>query len=213
LAQDNEFLERENDRLRALIDSMTEPMKEMLPGRTHLFPNETSAPASGVHSRDIPLRQSMAGEDMATSTKHFTTLMLRNLPNKYTREMLVALLDSQGFVGKYTFVYLPVDFKTHAGLGYAVVDMLSPSEAQEMWLHFEGFSRWGLPTDKVCNVRWSVPHQQGLEAQIARYRNSPVMHEAVPESWKPLLFQDGVSMPFPLPTRKIRVPRIRDYVC
>ena len=33
-----------------------------------------------------------------------------------------------GFAGKYTFVYLPIDFKTHAGLGYAFVDLVSREE-------------------------------------------------------------------------------------
>merc|ERR1740123_2226645 len=43
-----------------------------------------------------------------------TTVMLRNLPNDYTRDMLLALLDKEGFQGKYNFVYLPMDFKRMA---------------------------------------------------------------------------------------------------
>merc|ERR1719163_748335 len=36
----------------------------------------------------------------------YLTVMLRNLPNNYTRAMLLKLIDSEGFGGKYDFVYL-----------------------------------------------------------------------------------------------------------
>jgi hypothetical protein len=142
------------------------------------------------------------------SFENYTTVMLRNLPNKYTRAMLIDMLINEGFSGKFNFVYLPVDFKTHAGLGYAFVDLTTPAEAQRMRHHFEGFSRWLLTSDKICTVSWSHPEQQGYAAHVERYRNSPVMHDTVPEDWKPCLFQNGQLVLFPLPTRKIRPPRL-----
>jgi len=45
---------------------------------------------------------------------------------------------------------------------------------------------------------------QGLSANIGRYRNSPVMHEDVPEHLKPLLFINGHFVCFPPPTRRLR---------
>merc|ERR1712072_1555922 len=54
-------------------------------------------------------------------TQEFTTLMLRNLPNSYTRNMLIELLDKEGLHGDYDLVYVPVDFTKLAGLGYAFV--------------------------------------------------------------------------------------------
>jgi len=146
----------------------------------------------------------------APATDEFTTIMLRNLPNLYTRDMLVDLLNNEGFAGKYTFVYLPIDFKTHAGLGYAFVDLISPYETDRMRQHFEGFSSWALRSEKVCSVSWSHPEQQGFAAHVDRYRNSPVMHNSVPESWKPALFSQGVHLTFPAPTKKLRNPHIRN---
>jgi len=138
-----------------------------------------------------------------------TTVILRNLPNNYTRSMLLDLLDSEGFALKYDFVYIPVDFSSQAGLGYAFVNLVSPSDALAFWAHFEGFRRWSLPSEKVCTLNWSSPIQ-GLTAHVERYRNSPVMHEAVPDEWKPVLYFGGERVVFPPPTKAIKAPKIRN---
>jgi len=135
-----------------------------------------------------------------------TTVMLRNLPNNYTRAMLLDLIDLEGFVGKYDFLYLPIDFRTHAALGYAFVNLVSQEDAVEFHQRMNGFSTWSLPSSKVCSAGWSHPHQ-GLEAHVARYRNSPLMHEAVPDSYRPILFLAGSRIDFPPPTKKVKPPR------
>lgn len=134
-----------------------------------------------------------------------TTLMIRNLPIDLTRCMLLNLLSQQGFDGCYDFVYLPMDFRTGGGKGFAFVNMVSPHIAGLLRSHFTGFSSWPLPSRKVAEVVWSSPNQ-GLAIHIERYRNSAVMHESVPDHFKPMLFQDGVRVDFPAPTRVIRAP-------
>jgi len=153
-------------------------------------------PSANGRSRDDP------------ADEYSTTVMLRNLPSNYTRTMLLELIDAEGFTGKYDFVYLPMDFNTNASLGYGFVNLTSPLEATKFWKNFEGFSRWALPSDKVCCLDWSRPHQ-GLEAHIERYFNSPVMHVRVPDFCKPMIFSDGVRVPFPPPTRQVKAPRLR----
>jgi len=134
--------------------------------------------------------------------------MLRNMPNNQTRKMLIDLLDRQGFAGQYDFLYLPMDFATRASMGYAFVNFVSPASASHFMSCFDGFSKWSIPSRKVCGVSWSGPHQ-GLEAHIERYRNSPVMHVEVPDNFKPILLHHGARINFPPPTRKLRAPRIR----
>merc|ERR1712232_28123 len=131
--------------------------------------------------------------------------MLRNLPLDMTRKKFLKLLDSEGFAGKYDLIYLPRDFKTSANLGYAFVNMLEHGEALKLQKHFTGFSRWCFPSFKRCEAAWSS--QQGLSAYIDRYRNNPVMHESVPEEFKPALFQQGVQIAFPSPTRRLKMPQ------
>lgn len=167
------------------------------------------AKASNDGAQQAPRQAQAEGADAAEFAGPMTTVMLRNLPNRYTRDNLIQMLNNEGFAGKYTFVYVPIDFKTHIGLGYAFVDLESPEQAHRLREHFEGFHNWMVPCDKICAVGWSHPQQQGLQAHIDRYRNSPVMHPVVDDSWKPVIFNKGVQVPFPPPTRRLRAPTIK----
>merc|ERR1712046_307746 len=129
--------------------------------------------------------------------------MLRDLPEVYKRADLLKLLDREGFFGRFDFAYLPIDFKSHCNLGYALINMVSTTEALRLFKHFEGFSKWQVPTQKVCGVQWCDPHQ-GLDVHVERYRNSPVMHESISSEWQPLLLSRGVPVAFPPPTIKIK---------
>jgi len=175
------------------------------PGRS-CAGNETTQTISLSQGLPLPL---IGDESLPSTQQLFTTIMLRNLPNQYDRDMLVDMLHTEGFAGNFRFVYLPIDFKTHVGLGYAFVDLSSPQMAESARQHFQGFCRWVLDSDKICSVSWSHAEQQGCDAHIERYRNSPIMHNSVPDTWKPALFSAGVRVPFPQPTKKLRVPRIR----
>jgi len=46
-----------------------------------------------------------------------TTVMMRNLPNKYLRGMLRREIDNNDFKNKYDFFYLPIDQNTSANRG------------------------------------------------------------------------------------------------
>jgi len=134
-----------------------------------------------------------------------TTVMMKNIPNNYTRNMFLEMLNEEGFEGLYDFVYLPCDFNRDANLGYAFVNLTRADAVEAFWKTFAGFSNWVLPTAKVCQVSWSGPHQ-GLIAHVERYRNSPVMHNSLRDEYKPVIFANGVRQPFPSPSKKIKAP-------
>lgn len=175
-------------------------MKGKTPGKT-VACKDSNAPACESTSA--------SSDDHSDIQEHANscTVMMRNIPNNYMRDQLIDLLDQQGFKGMYDLVYLPVDFKGETGLGYAFVNLIMPDNARKFQEHFKGFSDWGMLSQKVCDISWSDV-LQGLDAHINRYRNSPVMHESVPDSFKPALFSEGERIPFPPPTRKIRAPRL-----
>jgi len=151
-------------------------------------------------------REEAVAAERVQQQEQRTTVMMRNLPNNYTREMLLALLDEAGFAGRYNFIYFPIDFRTHAALGYCFLNMVTSEDAEALFRRFDGFGSWSIPSRKRCVVSWSEP-RQGLETYIARYRNSPLMHASVPDSYRPVLFSDGLRVPFPAPTKKIKPPR------
>jgi len=138
-----------------------------------------------------------------------TSIILRNLPLDMTREQLLKLLNKEGFAGKYDFVYLPRDFKTSANLGYAFVNLVEHSEGVRMQKRFAGFCRWPCRSAKKCATAWSS--QQGLATYIERYRNNQIMHQSVPDEFKPALFQNRTQVLFPEPTRTLRAPTLGSW--
>jgi hypothetical protein len=164
----------------------------------------TAAPSSLPVSFNAGDESFISG-DMTSADPNRTTCMMRNMPENYTRQSLLHLIDAVGFAGKYTLVYLPMDFKNKVNLGYAFVDLISGDVALKFFEAFSGFCDRGFTIEKECEVSWSTV--QGYSAHIERYRNSPVMHHLVPDEFKPLLFVDGKQVPFPEPTKRIREPR------
>merc|ERR1711874_650004 len=98
-----------------------------------------------------------------------------------------------------------VDPASSANLGYAFINFLTPSDAESFLSHFSGFGNWGIVCNKNCSPEWSTT-EQGLKANIARYRNRRVMHPSVPDDQKPVMFQNGLQIPFPSPTKKLQAP-------
>lgn len=137
-----------------------------------------------------------------------TTVMLRNIPNRYTSGSLLALLDERQFQALYDFVYLPMDFQNGVNLGYAFVNLIGHEEALRFKEVFQGFQGWRFDSAKVSEVSWAHPHQ-GLAEHVERYRNSPVMHPSMPDEYKPMIFQRGARVTFPPPTKVIKAPKLR----
>lgn len=136
-----------------------------------------------------------------------TTVMMRNIPNNYTRDMLAQLVNKHGFASTFDLIYLPVDFASKAAFGYAFLNFTSSAHALRFQKHFGGFRQWDVPSSKVCEVRWGSTHQ-GLDANIDRYRNCPVMHPSVADNFRPAIYSDGVRIPFPPPTQKLHAPKV-----
>lgn len=119
-----------------------------------------------------------------------TTLMLRNIPNAYTRNMLVEELEFLGFRGEYDFLYLPIDKSTQWNVGYAFVNFLSPQAAQQCIRVMTGyvFTCFEHASGKVTQI--SAAFIQGLEKNLEYYSKTAV-HCAGSAASRPLVLLDG----------------------
>ncbi|CAK0824404.1 unnamed protein product, partial [Prorocentrum cordatum] len=136
-----------------------------------------------------------------------TTVMLRNLPPCYTRQMLIDLLAKKGLSQHVDFLYLPMNFQLSQNVGYSFLNVTSKEQTERLFEVFESFQDWGVDSDRLCSVCWS--DTQGLDANIERYRNSPIMRKEVPDEYKPTLLSNGVPVALPKPTRQLRSLRCR----
>lgn len=134
-----------------------------------------------------------------------TTLVFKNLPEAWTRVELCNFLDQEGFQGKYDFVYKPAKFSTWETRRYAFVNMARHEDACAALQRVDAL----IPKEasSAIEVCWNDQFQ-GLDANVARYRNSPVMHPAVPSEHKPQLFRCGFPVPFPEPTKRLKAPKL-----
>ena len=135
------------------------------------------------------------------------TLMLRNIPNKYTQGMVLHALRNDGFYGSFDFFYLPIDFRNRCNVGYAFINFKSGFDAERFRLMYDGRKLGAFNSTKVCQV--SPARVQGLVANVEHYRNSPV--NGIPVSqYRPLILdRHGRELPFPPPDVPLAPVRLR----
>merc|ERR1711874_913274 len=98
-----------------------------------LIRNDESADVP-VQSRNEKLVDTTRRDQCASEQK--TTLILRNIPTAYTREMLLTTLDAEGFACLYDFVYLPIKIKRNVAFGYAFINLIDEEAAERFRKHF-----------------------------------------------------------------------------
>lgn len=139
-----------------------------------------------------------AGSVPPAQWQNTTTVMLRNIPNKYNRALLLDELDNAGFAQTYDFLYLPIDPETSANRGYAFINLCEPNVAWLVRLMYEGQKMGKFNSDKVVSV---VPAAlQGFEANYAHYSSARVNRG--PAETRPLFLRQPSCMPSPTTQRR-----------
>eukprot|EP00933_Yihiella_yeosuensis_P046696 TRINITY_DN42280_c0_g1_i1.p1 TRINITY_DN42280_c0_g1~~TRINITY_DN42280_c0_g1_i1.p1 ORF type:complete len:324 (-),score=58.91 TRINITY_DN42280_c0_g1_i1:120-998(-) len=122
----------------------------------------------------VPKNVNLEEEYKNEEQKAITTLMIRNIPNRYTQRELIAELEDLGFASSFDFLYIPLDKGTMSNVGYAFVNFIHEEWAQKCLQAFQNyrFRRHRKTSGKIAAV--SVAHLQGLEANLAHYENAAV---------------------------------------
>lgn len=161
-------------------------------------------------ARHQPDTNSSAEDDAMPniSNQGFTTAMLRNLPNKYMRDKLIARLNECGFKGDMDFIYLPIDFRNKCNVGYCFVNFRTEEACTRFVMEFNGMQSSkmlpGFNSRKVLEV--SPARVQGLQPNMLRLQGSPVMSQVEGQrEWLPVLLDEvGSVVEFPMsPTDEV----------
>ncbi|XP_068650777.1 protein terminal ear1-like [Aristolochia californica] len=114
-----------------------------------------------------------------------TTVMIKNIPNRLSREKLIGMLDqhcmeenekekeklpSEPVLSEYDFVYLPMDFRNQCNLGYGFVNFTNHRGAVRFYNTYVNH-RWEIyESKKVCEV--SSARIQGKAALVERFKKT-----------------------------------------
>uniref|UniRef100_A0A5B7BKU7 RRM domain-containing protein n=1 Tax=Davidia involucrata TaxID=16924 RepID=A0A5B7BKU7_DAVIN len=181
----------------------------MFPGRGQMIPTMSSFESPNDRARH---RRNEGNSNQADNKKQFeldidrimrgednrTTLMIKNIPNKYTSKMLLAAIDEH-HRGTYDFIYLPIDFKNKCNVGYAFINMTDPSLIIPFYQALNGKKWEKFNSEKVASLAYA--RIQGKAALIAHFQNSSLMNED--KRCRPILFHTdgpnaGDQVPFPM---------------
>ncbi|KAI3959135.1 hypothetical protein MKX01_023811 [Papaver californicum] len=150
--------------------------------------NNNGAISTSDHDRVMYMI--LPSKKIVDETSDATTLMIRNIPSKYTREMLTNLLEdhckeanqmeanesgeekdkADDRLSAFDFLYLPIDFKTRCNRGYAFVNMINSSGANKLRLFLDNY-KWSVyQSKKICEI--TDAKYQGKEALVKHFSNS-----------------------------------------
>ncbi|CAK0860326.1 unnamed protein product [Prorocentrum cordatum] len=106
-----------------------------------------------------------SGATIGKMNSPITTLMLRNLPRRYTQEQLLReIQDVVGTTVDYNLLYVPWDSRDNCNVGYAFLNCCDAEGAERCRMIFNGYYFCRSAKQKQCSV--FTAHIQGLESNL-----------------------------------------------
>jgi len=110
----------------------------------------------------------MLAVDKCGTPKEVTTLMVRNLPLTAKQSDLLEELKRGGFTGLFDFLYMPCDFTSSEGRGFAFINFLTPAAAGMLVGAWHRSRRFGIKLhDQALSI--SPASLQGFEANVRKW--------------------------------------------
>ena len=89
-------------------------------------------------------------DDIVSGKDNRTTVMIRNIPIKYTEDILLEALEE--FKGKFNCLYMPFDYEKKGNKGYAFINFVNPLHILYFHEKFNG-KKWPLfESSKICEL-------------------------------------------------------------
>ncbi len=112
--------------------------------------------------------------------------MIRNIPNKYTKELMRDRIN-YSFREKYDFFYLPIDFKNNCNLGYAFINFIDIDSIEPFFEEFHD-KKWPMFNSiKICSITYA--RIQGKKQCEIHFKNSSLMKQP-DQKYKPYIIQN-----------------------
>ena len=112
-------------------------------------------------------RQKINLDNIATNKEKRTTIMIRNIPIKYTDEMI--LKELQLFNGKFDCFYMPYDSEKGGNRGYAFINFIHPLHILLFYNVFNGKTWEHFESKKV--IEFNFANFQGINEIIKHAKN------------------------------------------
>ena len=125
-----------------------------------------------------------------------TSIMIKNIPNKFTGELLLNIID-QNFKGAYNIFILPTDNNKYKNFGYAFINFTNSYYIPYFYFLFNGKMWSSTNSQKVCEITYSkiqgkkglISHYQGkIIFQNDSIKNNSELKFIMPNDYK-LLFK------------------------
>mmetsp|Transcript_97086 Transcript_97086/g.172818 ORF Transcript_97086/g.172818 Transcript_97086/m.172818 type:complete len:415 (+) Transcript_97086:51-1295(+) len=180
----------------AMASGSSAPKKGKKMNRMRKGPGVSNDEKNGAfrpyHSVSVPKSVDLHSQfQIETENRPKTTIMLRNIPNRYTQATLLQQINKVGFEGTYDFFYLPMDTQNRTNVGYAFINFVSPEELDRFTERFADYRFEDHASQKVARV--SLAHIQGFVENIRHFS-----HRAVTQSrnsqYRPIVIHEGVRM-------------------
>ena len=97
-------------------------------------------------------------DDIASGKDMRTTIMIRNIPIKYTENILNETFKE--FHGKYDCLYMPYDYEKKGNKGYAFINFINPLHILLFYEKFNGKKWIHFESSKICEL--NMAHFQGV---------------------------------------------------
>jgi len=96
------------------------------------------------------------------------TVMVRQIPRRFTQLMFLKEVNCSGFEGLFDFLYLPYDLKKGINVGYGFLNFITPHHAQEFRRAFDGSF---LDKQIRCRAKPVRVHPASVQGYEANYRH------------------------------------------
>ena len=148
----------------------------------------TERGTAGLYNIDTP-DNIININNVINNTDKRTTLIIRNIPNKYTIPLLLIELNTN-FKNKFDVIYLPQDKVNDCNLGYGFINFINPLHLILFYEEFMG-KKWNFSnSQKRCYLAYSISQGKNelinymlKRFGIKKFKNNKKLNDKITKSF------------------------------